>query len=445
MGFSFSKPKPSPIAIDFGADSLKLLQVVPDARPQLVDAAAMPMPEHARFNAAARLDFAAEAVRSLLKQHRFKGRRVQMVIPAFQTLIQHLAVPRQDSEEVDELVDTELRQRLHVEPSRMVVRNVSVGQFVRNGQSLHEVICQAASREVVMGYIDVARRCRLDVVGMHSEPQCILRAFGHLYTRPEDAQRVTCFLDIGAAVTKVVIAHGSQMVFAKTIQAAGDHMTRQYAQRHKLSFSEARQARMAGAGPATPAEPATAAPEPAMTPALAAAPSRAQPVGATAGTGCGPQDADAVPGGTGIPSLDAQMGLTPPGRPLQRPDDEPDEPRPLQPPTSLQSPTRSADDDADGTDTIECLIEELQFCMRYYQRLFPDKQVEKLVFLGGESRDVPKCQQIARAVRVAAQLGDPFARLTRLTRRAKPGSVDLNQPQPGWAVPMGLCLSEANL
>ena len=50
--------------------------------------------------------------------------------------------------------------------------------------------------------------------------------------------------------------------------------------------------------------------------------------------------------------------------------------------------------------------------------------------------------ELARSVRLPAQMADPFARLTRVGGRSGPSSVDLAQPQPGWAVPMGLCLSE---
>ena len=71
----------------------------------------------------------------------------------------------------------------------------------------------------------------------------------------------------------------------------------------------------------------------------------------------------------------------------------------------------------------------------------PDLKIEKLVFLGGESRHISTCQAIAKSLRIAAQLGDPLARLVKITQVDSAGSgVELNQPQPGWAVPFGLCL-----
>jgi hypothetical protein len=54
---------------------------------------------------------------------------------------------------------------------------------------------------------------------------------------------------------------------------------------------------------------------------------------------------------------------------------------------------------------------------------------------------VQRCEQIARALGISAQLGDPLARLARSSRGHAPEGLDMRQPQPGWAVPMGLCLS----
>ena len=57
LGWSRSKTRYSPIAVDFGADSLKLLQVIDSDPPQLVGAAAMELPEETRNDPAARRAF----------------------------------------------------------------------------------------------------------------------------------------------------------------------------------------------------------------------------------------------------------------------------------------------------------------------------------------------------------------------------------------------------
>jgi Tfp pilus assembly PilM family ATPase len=239
------------------------------------------------------------------------------------------------------------------------------------------------------------------VIGMHAEPLAILRAFAHLYRSEADKARTTCFLDMGATTTKVVIAHGEKMMFAKAIHAAGDHLTRDRAALDRLNFEEARTLRMRETTPAPAAPPAH------DEEVLAAV------AGQAAGkSGFGGVATAVAPLTHAVPVTAGQSRNPPP---------------------------------AQGSETIDCIIDELQLCVRYHQNLFPDRPIEKLVFLGGESHHLANCQRIARALRIGAQLGDPMARMVRLNQLGETTGVNMRQPQPGWAVPLGLCLSEANL
>lgn len=405
MAWGLSKPSGSPIAVDFGVDSLKLLQIVPTDPPQMIAAASVQVPEDARFDPALRHVFLAEQLKKLLKVGGFRGRRAICSIPAYQTLVQHIEIARVEHENLDEQIGLHLRQRLNVDPGRMVIRSHQVGQCVRDGSAKQQVMCFAASREAVLRFIETAHRARLDVVGMHAEHLAMLRAFAHLYRRKDDAQRTTAFIDLGAGTTKFVIAHGSELIFAKTVHAGGDHLVRAYAARRGIGFAEAREARI---GQAAEQGDATA-----MTMAPAAASAAAEQ--ASGWRGGAPA--------AGLAILDAQF--TPAARP--------------------STATTDAADHDGADDVVENIIDELQLSARYHHSLFPDRPIEKLVFLGGESRQVALCQRIARALRIGAQLGDPLARMVRVSQGRPPIGADMRQPQPGWAVPMGLCLSEANL
>jgi Tfp pilus assembly PilM family ATPase len=354
MAFAWTRPRYSPIAVDFGAHSLKLLQIVPGDPPQLVAAASIRTPDSAAHDAAARHAFYRDAIADALRNGPFKGKRAVCSTPAHQTLIQHLQLTPGENGQLADQIDNELRSRLSIEPSRMVVRHFDVGTFVRNGSPRQEIICIAASRDAVMRYLHIAGSAGLDVGGMICEPQALLRSFAHLFRRKTDGDLTTCFLDLGASTVKVVIAHGAQMVSAKTIPLAGD-------------MNDA---------------PATADPD---MPVLESKPTF-EPIGAAA--------------------------------------------------TSTATETQTA-----TSETVDCLVDELQLCLRYHRSMFADRSVERVVFVGGAARHVPRCEQIARALGINAQLGDPLARLARSSRGHAPDGLDMRQPQPGWAVPMGLCLS----
>ena len=403
MAFGFSKTRCSPIAIDFGADSLKLLQIIPGDPPQIIAAAAAEVPDHARTDPAARMAFYLDALKMMLAQQPFKGKRAVCSIPAYQTLVQHFQITKSEGDEMDEQIGAHLRERLNVDPSRLVTRCIDVGQVVRDGASKQEVICIAAAKDAVMRFIETAHRAKLDVAGMHSEPWAIVKAFAHLYRRDGDEKRTTCFIDLGASTTKVVITHGTQIVFAQNIHAGGDQFSRALAKAENMTFAEARQRRIAMAQNVKLSD--TAKP----------APAAAEPVTA---------ERRGKPGRpSGLAVLDAQISAE------------------LESSSATGgAPNRIARPEPVEADTHEILVEELRMAIRYHQSVFPDRPVEKLIFLGGESRHVNTCQQIAKSLRIGAQLGDPLARSVKPDARA--GGVDLREAQPGWSVPFGLCLLE---
>ncbi len=379
MALGFTKPKYSPIAIDFGADTLKLLQVTLGDPPQLVASACRVIPELYRDESAGRTTYIADALRDLLKSQPFKGRRAICSIPAYQTLIQQLELDKTDDSEFEQQVGLHLVQRFDVDPSRMVVRSHKVGKIIRNGLTKHQVVCIAARRDAVMKIIELANRCKLEVVGMHSEPMAIVKAHKYL-SGNQNGSRTICYVDIGAGLTKVIVAHGNDLAFAKVIHAAGNQLTRELAQMRGIGFDDARKLR-------------------ARTAVHHSGESHAA-IGAL--------------GSIGQLSAAATEPI-------------------------------SDDESPDASETIESLIDDLRLSLRYYHSTFPDKPINQLIFLGGESQDVRMCQTVAKSVSIAAKLGDPFAGVDTLENQDAAGGIEPYKPMPGWAVPLGLCFSDANL
>jgi len=99
---------------------------------------------------------------------------------------------------------------------------------------------------------------------------------------------------------------------------------------------------------------------------------------------------------------------------------------------------------ADLTEPLEILAEEVQMSVRYHDSLFPGRGVDRLVMLGGECRAKAMCRHLAKVLRLPAQLADPMARVARTGKEPTSG-VDFREPQPGWAVPLGLCVSPTDL
>jgi type IV pilus assembly protein PilM len=380
---------PPPVAVDFGTGALKVLQISQGDRPSLVAAASLETPEDLLNDAAKRLSFQLDALPDLIKAGQFKGKRAACALPAGQTFCKHMQFQQEPGIPLATLIKTAVPAQLKCDPGAVVLKHVEVGPVARTNKT--EVICMAAAREMVERFMAALKAARLEPVGMHSEFTAMLRAFDSITRRDQDAALTTLYLDVGAGCTKVAIAHGRSLVFARTIEVGGRHLDAAICKSLKCSAGQARKQRLS----MTTFEAArTAAPVEGLTGRLAfiAAP----PAGATAVA--------------------------------ERPAGQPD----------------TAAEAAALSEPLEILTDEISMCLRYHEAIFPDQRVGRAIFIGGESRQRGLCQHIARTLRLPAQVADPLAQLTR--SGGEPTlHVDLGEPQPGWAVALGLCLCPTDL
>ena len=100
--------------------------------------------------------------------------------------------------------------------------------------------------------------------------------------------------------------------------------------------------------------------------------------------------------------------------------------------------------DLELTEMAHAIADELSMGVRYHSSLFKGHKIDRMIFLGGEARNIVLCQQIAKEMRLPAQLGDPLTRFGCKKSMRTPG-LSLGQPQPGWAVACGLCVAPTDL
>lgn len=391
MAFGMNKSRLTPIAIDFGVDTVKMMQVSTGETTQLIGAGALVVPENARKDSSARYTFLADAVKELVRQQPFKGKRVMCAIPAFQTFVNTFELQCGENDNIDQQVNLHLQTTMEMDPSRLVIRNQHVGSVIRDGVTRQRVNCIAANRAVVMRYLEIAAAAKLEVVGMHSEPICIAKCFSELYKlREEDKTEARCFVDIGAASTKLVIIRDQDILLARNIPVAGDELTKRHAREHRMDFSDARLARLREAG--NP---------------LAANPFRV--------------------GEHQQSELSVALAT----------EDETSDPRER---GLVVKPGITDHDD----EMLDRLVDGIRLSVRYHDSVCTEAPVQRVVLLGGEAQHQSVAQTIAHEFGIPTFVGDPMARVMR-TPGLQPLNLDSNQPQPGWAVPLGLCLCEANL
>lgn len=413
----FSGSTGLPIAIDFGASSLKILQIASGDPPTLVSAACIDTPEDLLANHAKRLAFQIEALPNLIRAGGFKGRRAVCGIPAGHTIVKHMQAVKTPGIALGETVEQGLCMQLGCAQGSVLVRHFEVDVSRVGSNAKSEVICIAAARDLVTGLMKAIKDAKLEPVGIHSEPIATLRAFEHINRRGEDQHTATLYLDIGAQTTNLTIGHADQLVFARKIDFGGHLLDEAIDRQSGCGIAAARQRRLE-ADIICPAPPA---------------PSSEPPTD--------PRDDEPAPGSTGIPALDALVKSE--RQPSEAPvaeDRREGRPAPGLTPDVLEQPSATLD----LAEPVEILTDEIAMCLRYHASLFPDVPLGRAIFLGGEARHLALCQHVARAVRLPAQAADPMARVTR-TGSERVVGVDFSHPQPGWSVALGLCLSPTDL
>lgn len=435
MRFKWKQSKVSPIGIDFGTESIKLIQLEYGDPPRLIAGAGIDIPIDARKDADARQAFITQSLRELLREGKFKGKQAVGCIPASQTYVLHSRVPKGNDEFIENQLEVNLRSQLPIDPTRMEIRHYPICDVNADGQSKQEILCMAATRETVMRHVQAMDQAGLEVAGMHCEPFALVQAFKHLFRRKGDENIVKMYVDIGASMTKVVVTHGLDIVFAKNIQVAGEHFTRLMAKENGIDYTAARLMRIQMALNNAPKGQTDQQ-----------STEHAGEERRNSQTGSGMAEVDNSTENTDQESFTPEEAAYDPTAAFVNEQDTPQHTAPLNtnesiaPATAVQETTKQ---DTGDRELLNTLIDELQTCLRYYNSLFVDRPVEKLVFVGGESAHVDHCRQIAHHLRLSAQLGDPLSRLVYGDDVSVIG-INLNCSQPAWAIPLGLCLLAEN-
>lgn len=376
MGLSMFSAQSSPIAIDFGSSSVKLLQIEPGERPSVLAAVGLRIPESIRGDKDGQMEYLERQLPRMLRKGRFRGKRAVCSIPSGDTFVQHLQIMPTEGFDNNELVGAQLQTQMSMPPRALVTRCYEVTEVRKDGQTLAEVICFAINRNTVMRYVELLKKCKLETVAVHSEVIGMLEAFRYLHRDSSESGGTMLYVDLGWGSTKAAIIHGKKLAFARCIQIGGRHIDERIAKRLGCDLASARAQRIS------------------------------EQVLSTGG-GPGPEGSDP----TAVAVAEGEGGGGP---------------------------------DADVAEVAESIAEELSMSLRYHQSLFRGRKIDRMIFLGGEARNVGLCQRIAKTLRLPAQLGDPLTQLVCKRSLRTPG-LALGQPQPGWAVVCGLCTAPTDL
>ena len=374
--------KAYPIGVDLGSASLKMVQLTEmEGGLGLVAAAKEDVPGYVQGHATALQEWYVKTIKEILAKKPFKGRTAVTCLPSREMLVQHLRMAKMGDAELEKALPWEAQGKVPFDIHQAMLRHVVSNEVYEGNESKLEIILMAASNHVLRQHLQLVERTKLDINEINVEPYALVNCFAHLMDQKSEKPAATMFVDLGHHSSKVLVTQGSKLVFCRTISIAAEHFRRAISDKLSVDYEQAaqlyRQVKFSAAKAA----------------GMPKAVAKSQTATATAT----------------LEPVESQVGAV------------------------------DAADAAVGP-TLHYLCDEMKSCVRYYDLLFPNNRIAKVIFLGGMAKNKSFCQNLAQGLGLPAQLGDPLARVLPASRTGKHSDIQEGQSCSDWAVAFGLSL-----
>ncbi|MDP6633529.1 MAG: pilus assembly protein PilM [Phycisphaerae bacterium] len=210
-----------PIALDIGADSIKMLQLDEVDGALIARACGQWQFPSTAIDPEQRREMTIGAIREILRRGDFKGRRSVSSLSGSEVDIKNVRIEKLSESETLKALQWEAQDRFafDVVPDRL--KYVNSGQVRSGSETRSEIIMMAASEKAIDDHLSLLDAAGLRPEHIYPEPLAVFRMAQRSLRREADRDTVSVVLDLGAQATRVVVARGRQIVFIKTINIGG--------------------------------------------------------------------------------------------------------------------------------------------------------------------------------------------------------------------------------
>jgi type IV pilus assembly protein PilM len=235
----FTKRRYSPIGIDIGARSIKLVQLSGD-RTRLMDAARVELPLiDDKATDLEQVERLADGISRGLTDREFRGREAVCCLSERQMFLQSLRVAKQTGPQLDRLVAQEAAGRVPFGLDEAELRYLEAADVRQGDQTLREVIVFAVQRTVLQQTLGVVEKAKLKPVGVDVEPAALVRSYAAQFRRDNDRQGRALLVHIGYSRTAAMVAQADDLLFVKYIDIGGQQMDLAVSRHLKMDLHEA--------------------------------------------------------------------------------------------------------------------------------------------------------------------------------------------------------------
>ncbi len=236
----FLRTKTSPIGLDVGSNSVKMLQLESGSDKPAVIAAdeAHLGPEIGNDQQAAR-DATVAAIKEILARGHFQKRKVISCLPGCKLIIKSLRLDTFDDEEIEKTIKGGMIERFGLKTDTHEVRFFSAGNIHQGDEVKNEVILFAIDKESLREHIEMLEQAGVTPIAIDTVPCALFRSLQRSLRRTADQEKANVFVDVGSSHTTVIIGKAGEIIFAKQIDIAGEQINRQVASRLGIGLDEA--------------------------------------------------------------------------------------------------------------------------------------------------------------------------------------------------------------
>ncbi len=238
------RKKRSPIALDVGADSVKVMQMQHVGGALQVSASGRwRVPDADSGDAGELHDRKAAALREIVRSGGFRGRRVISALSCGQLGVKNVRLGKMPSAELDRAVLDEARQRFEFDVAPDRLKYLQAGEIRQGAETRQEIIMLAIPEDALNEHLRLLSDAGLRPEWIDVEPVALFRTFERFLRRRADEEAVSVVVDIGLSTTRVIVARGRRIVFIKSVDIAGRKFNEAVAKHLNLSYHEASEMR----------------------------------------------------------------------------------------------------------------------------------------------------------------------------------------------------------
>ncbi|MBL7219071.1 MAG: pilus assembly protein PilM [Phycisphaerae bacterium] len=228
-----------PIALDIGANSIKVLQLDEAAGSLIARACGQWRFPAVVSDAEQRSEMIVGAVREILRRGDFRGRRSVSSLSGVDVDIKNVRLQSTSRQEIEKALQWEAQDRFafDVVPDRL--KYVNAGQVRSGAETRSEIIMLAASEKAIADHLGILSASGLEPEHIYPEPLAVFRMAQRSLRRLADQDTVSVILDMGTRATRVVVARGRQVVFIKVIDIGGREFDEAVAAQLNLDLADA--------------------------------------------------------------------------------------------------------------------------------------------------------------------------------------------------------------